>query len=475
MAAVYRNRIPNSCLVYTPSELADGMVKALKIKSSDKVLEPCVGEGALLRALSVAGVGRKQIFGLDLQKTRGQYDSKARVIRGTDYMSWSRVTNQRFDKIIANPPYIAIERLQKEMRSAACNVAPFDGLHVKAASNTWYAFLIASLGLLKPSGSLCFVLPAAWDFVNYADHLRSTIGNWFERVEIHRSQSPLFQTAGIQDGSVVIVAHRLRKRKSSGNSSRSRLPQRFEYQTPAELIKGLETTRKGNFPNWANDNSNCPIWLPSIRKANDFGKLGDAVSIGIGGVTGDASFFLLNEGQRIEHSLPVACMRPVVSRARHLISPSIGRNVWERLKTKGERVWLFDPPPSAIRHHAVKSYIRWGVRSGCNLESQKIAERAPWFRARLPSLPDGYLSGMSSSGPMICFREMDRLTATNTLYVVYFNRDLSTSDRAAVSLALLTSRVADRLSRIGRSYADGLIKFEPVDLRLLEIPRVART
>jgi hypothetical protein len=250
---------------------------------------------------------------------------------------------------------------------------------------------------------------------------------------------------------------------------------RFEHRTSMDLITGLKFTRSAKSQGQANDGLNQPIYLPSVRRTNDVGKLGDAASIGIGGVTGDASFFLLNESQRIEHSLPVACLRPVISRARHLVSPSISRDVWERLKTKGERVWLFDPPPSVMLHYAVRDYIRWGVKSGCNLQSQKIAERTPWYRARLPSLPDGYLSGMSSSGPIICFRNMDRLTATNTLYVVSFNRNLSASDRAAVSLALLTSRVADRLSRIGRSYADGLIKFEPIDLRKLEIPRVTQT
>jgi len=182
------------------------------------------------------------------------------------------------------------------------------------------------------------VLPAAWDFVNYADHLRSTIGYWFERVEIHRSQSPLFQAAGIQDGSVVVVARRLRKRKALDNSSRSRLPLRFEYQTSADLITGLRATRRAKSQSLSNGHLNHPICLPSARKTNDVGRLGDAVSIGIGGVTGDASFFLLNENQRIEHSLPVACLRPVVSRARHLVSSSIGRDVWERLKIKGERV-----------------------------------------------------------------------------------------------------------------------------------------
>jgi adenine-specific DNA-methyltransferase len=466
--------VPDSCLVYTPTALAEGMVRALKVKPADRVLEPCVGQGALLRALAVAGVKKSQVVGLDFQQEAGLWDASANVTRGVDFLRWSRLATQRFDKVIANPPYIAIERLQGTMREAACNVRSFGGLDVRASSNTWYAFFLASLGLLKPHGSLCFVLPAAWDFVNYAEQLRLRIGGFFEAVEIHRCRTPLFKATGIQDGSVVIIARRLNKpTKSIGAKKRERVV-RFEHETPAELIKEIRRLRRTNSCEKVSQSALKGPTSGGCLQEIDEVKLEEAAAIGIGAVTGDASFFLMTEDQRIRLSLPVSCLRPVISRARHLVSPSINTKVWEQLRSSGERVWLFDPPPSALQHPAVKRYIRWGRKAGCDVLNQKIASRTPWYRAKLPPPPDGYLSGMSSFGPIICFRGMERLNATNTLYVVKFKPNLTLDGKGAISLALMSSRVTDRLSRIGRSYADGLIKYEPVDLRNLRIPRVSQ-
>lgn len=464
LGSAEESRVPESCLVYTPPKLASAMVKALRIKDTDRILEPCVGEGALLRALSEAGLKRDQISGLDLSPITGMYDHFANVQRSIDFLQWSRATDQRFDKIIANPPYVAIERLQPAERAAACSVTQFQGVGVKPSGNLWLAFFVASIGLLRPGGGLCFLLPAAWDFANYSGDLRLKIGRWFDRVDVHRSHEPLFRASRIQDGSVVVVATQLRSTPSD-----LKHPTRFEYRDASQLIKGLASVSSS-----ARRIRNL-VSAPAIVSSVDTTKLEAAVTIGIGGVTGDSSYFVLNESQRIALGLPTSAMRPVLSRARHLVSSSIDRSIWDKLKSAGERIWLFDPPPSLLHHKAVQKYIKWGQSGGCRTTNHKIAGRTPWYRTKLPSAPDGFLSGMASAGPVICHRGMDRLTATNTLYVINFDRNLTNADRAAVSLALLNSSVVDQLRRVGRTYADGLIKFEPGDLRQIRIPRVVQT
>src|ERR1019366_6050075 len=105
-----------------------------------------------------------------------------------------------------------------------------------ASGNCWYAFLVGSIRLLKPSGSLCFVLPAAWDFANYAEPLRSEISSHFEEVNVFRSETPLFEASGIQDGSVVLVARNL---KSPSRTSDQTKLKRSEYKTAKGLITSL--------------------------------------------------------------------------------------------------------------------------------------------------------------------------------------------------------------------------------------------
>ena len=79
------------------------------------------------------------------------------------------------------------------------------------------------------------------------------------------------------------------------------------------------------------------------------------------------------------------------------------------------------------------------------------------------------MSGMSSWGPWVVFREMADLGATNTLYVVRFVDAMTLNEQAAWAMWLLTTRAQAKLRRVGRRYADGLLKFEPGDIAALPI------
>jgi len=71
-------------------------------------------------------------------------------------------------------------------------------------------------------------------------------------------------------------------------------------------------------------------------------------------------------------------------------------------------------------------------------------------------------------GPWLCFRRWDGLSATNTLYIGKF-RTHDVTNHVGLAIALLSSRVREQLVEVGRRYADGLIKFEPADLREIRI------
>ena len=91
-------------------------------------------------------------------------------------------------------------------------------------------------------------------------------------------------------------------------------------------------------------------------------------------------------------------------------------------------------------------------------------------RAQVP-----FLSGMSNCMPWLSFRVMPNLLATNTLYVVNFTDQLlKAPERVGVAMSLLTSDVRDQMRERGRSYAAGLLKFEPSDLLDLQLPKIGK-
>jgi len=146
-----------SCLVYTPERLADALVGSLRPKKrveDHRWLEPCVGQGALLSALARSGVPNHQITGIDLANCPEATDALARVRRGVDFLGWSKRTTLHFDRIVANPPYLALRELQGHLlENALTTTVPVDGTLVPHRANCWYAFLCASIGLLREGGA----------------------------------------------------------------------------------------------------------------------------------------------------------------------------------------------------------------------------------------------------------------------------------------------------------------------------------
>ncbi len=480
--------IPRSCVVFTPRPLADAMVQALGDNQHATWLEPCVGDGVFLQALAASNVPPIRIRALDIDTTLSPQDQLARTLRGEEFFCWAESTTERFSRIIANPPYVALNRMPPDVQEAAVRITiPGTTRRVALGANSWFAFLCANIALLRPRGSLAFLLPAAWDYADYAAPLRDSIRLLFETVEVHRCRRPLFKT--VLEGSVVLLA-----RNYHGALLRHKPTplRRIDYKTPDALITSLAANRPATTSsatrviNISTDARLGPVqqspvppasWRPAETKAsNSMRRLGDVIQIRLGGVTGDANYFVLSEEQRLHHRLPSAACRPIISRARHLTAAAITTEYWCQLRDDGERVWLFDPRPSHTSIEAVKNYLDLSPEEGgCDRTALKVRSRDPWYRTPIQRHIDGFMSGMSGWGPWVVFRKMPRLAATNTLYVVHFRAGGTDDERAAWAMWLLTSDASRHLDRIGRRYADGLVKFEPGDVAELPIARPART
>lgn len=430
------------------------MVRALDNLPRSNWLEPSHGSGVFLTALAELNIPASRIRAVDLDTSSTPQDELAETIRGVDFLQWSSLTAERFDRIVGNPPYVAISRLQNSARRAAACVKDFDDLPIGSCSNTWYAFVLCAIRLLRDGGSLGFVLPSAVEYAEYSGSLREAIRDRFESIELLRCRRPLFD--GVQEGTVVVIA---RGYKQGPFTFRRR-----EFQTPNRLIAALSASSNGTRP--------CPRQNRcDMDGAVAFSEIAD---LRLGGVTGDNRYFLLTDKQRKQRGIPAQACKPVVSRARHLCAPVLTKRDWNVLKSSNERVWLFKPRPASLKKPSVRRYLRRSSKNGgCHRSAYKVSVRSPWYSTPLPSKPDGFVSGMSRFGPWICLSKFRQLNATNTLYVVRFNSSLSENQRFGYALALLCSPVQRQLRRAARRYADGLIKYEPSALTNLRLPKVS--
>lgn len=450
------SHVPSSSTVYTPDALASAMVRALGDKPSSVWLDPCVGDGAFVAGISGLGIPSQHILAFDLNPESAVRDALAQTHRDVDFIAWASSQQQpACDRLIMNPPYVALSKLQGAPRSAALSLSGPNGERIPLKANYWCAFVLAAMHVLRPDGCMAAVLPAAWDYARYARSIRETLVEGFGEVTIIRSTSPLFP--GVLEGAVVVIA---KKRLHP-----SRTVRRIETPDAAGMIQILDDLSKGRTP------PSVKTIFPIKSKRQQETRLGDLLDIRIGGVTGDAHYFLMTEDQRRAFGLPRAALRPVLTRCRHLRRAIFTQQEWQDLLEAGERVWLFSPAGSALEHDAVRRYLEEGKeRKKCHTDRYKIKAREPWYQTPVPTRIDGFLSGMSKRLPFLVLREIPRLSATNTLYVARFKRPADLQKRLAVGIALLSSQVRKDLAVRARVYADGLLKFEPAELGNVRIP-----
>jgi adenine-specific DNA-methyltransferase len=450
--------VPRSSTVYTPSDLAAAMVRVAQRSQADLWLDPCVGDGAFVVEMAGAGIQRDRIRALDIVPRPSVCDRLARTMRGVDFIEWAGRNSNSVDRVVMNPPYVAINRLGGAPRRNALAVSFASGRKLTLGTNYWCAFLIKAVTCLRSGGTLIAVLPAAWDFARYAARVRDEVAQSFEHLTVIRCSSPLFPT--VKDGAVVLVG------KNRGAAPARH--ERIEVANLAETIATLEALGAGGRPKGATTIRSLP------KRETHRVRLDSFLEIGIGAVTGDAHYFLLSESERKELNLPLSAVRPVLSRCKQLVSAVIDGRQWRQLRDGGERIWLFRPGKAARKQAAVKTYLWHGARGECNMSAFKIASRPEWHQTRLPRRVDGFLSGMSKRLPFLVLQAMPGLTATNTLYVVRFRHAASASERAGLGVTLLTSEVRRELRRHARNYADGLLKFEPRELGNIQVPVVSR-
>src|SRR5437016_5874037 len=175
---------PNSCKVSTPKDLADAIVKALGPDSDLNWLEPSHGSGVFVEAISRLGVPKRRIVAVDLDPVGSSADNLATTFRRVDFLKWAQETRRRFDRIVGNPPFVSIKHLRMSLQETATNVRDFDGNPIGRGANTWYAFILASLRLLKKDGCIAFVLPSAAEFTNYSAGIRTAVHDTFRSLEL---------------------------------------------------------------------------------------------------------------------------------------------------------------------------------------------------------------------------------------------------------------------------------------------------
>ena len=173
---------------YTPPELVKFMVVYLKKEKQDfdNVLEPSAGDGRFLPLLLSCSnhVEAVELFQEKVQEIEQQYRCEKLTVECENYIRYASINDDRYSLIIGNPPYISLKTMNKADIGKAKKFCEEVGLPSSAMQNMWVAFVLASCKLLRPDGTLFFVLPMEFLQVQYAEKLRSYLESKFNTIHI---------------------------------------------------------------------------------------------------------------------------------------------------------------------------------------------------------------------------------------------------------------------------------------------------
>ncbi|ARU55741.1 modification methylase [Oleiphilus messinensis] len=147
------------------------MVGLLDLTESCQLLEPCAGDGAFIDQIITQGFhGEMHLFDLNpesIEKLKEKYKPFNNIKIDVDDFVF-QITSEKYDRIIANPPYGAYQTPEKRKQLKKNYPTVY-------AKETYGVFLMRALEMLKEGGKLVFIIPDTYLTLHMHEGLRSEL------------------------------------------------------------------------------------------------------------------------------------------------------------------------------------------------------------------------------------------------------------------------------------------------------------
>ena len=171
---------------FTISLIADFMVTLISHSKDSRVLEPSCGKGVFLDQL--VDKGFTNISAYEIDKTLGaKYD----FIKFLSFLSVP--TNEKFDVVIGNPPYIRWKNIEPELKSELEGNELWNR-YFNSLCDYLFIFILKSIEHLKEGGELIFICTEYWLNTTHSVTLRNYMcqNGYFTEI-YHFKETPLFE------------------------------------------------------------------------------------------------------------------------------------------------------------------------------------------------------------------------------------------------------------------------------------------
>lgn len=446
---------------YTPPVLIASMIDlAAEGKSPSRVIDPATGSGRLLIA-----AGRKfrnsRLLGYEIDPVAALVARANISVRGLasrtlvllrDFCSAKIPHTNGTTLYLANPPYTRHHDISDEAKSWFARTTLRAGIPASLLSGLHSYFFFATAMKAKRDDCGVFLTSGSWLDACYGASIKTLLLNGLGGDALVLIDP---RTTAFPDATTTAVIARFRKGADARSIHFSRLVT-SRGTTRRSAGRALSTKTLARRVHWFNI-----IGGHVQRPSSGFVELGELCRVHRGQATGLNRVWIAGEHTA---ALPDEVLFPTITRAKEIIEAHGVLRKSQRLRCvvdlpsdldtfKGQQKHAIDKfLANARRHRAHSSYL--------------AKHRSPWWRVGLRPPAPIVVTYMGRRPPVFA-RNFAKARLLNIAHGIYPRKRLSS--KALDSLVKHLAKAA--ASSSGRSYAGGLLKYEPSDIMRILVPR----
>lgn len=459
---------------YTPLPLAEMMVKIFSgNKQIKNVLEPSCGDGVFLDAMNNTDIIDQfdTITAIEIEddeavKVQNRYESKKnlRVINQDFFDYYEEYSDEKFDLILGNPPYIRYQYLEEEQRALLSDILTSQGMKANKLINAWVGFMVACVNMLSDQGKIAFVIPAEILQVVYAEDLRLFLSNNLSKISIITFEELVF--SDIEQEVVVFIGEKGEEEKGIRIIELNNLDDLKDFDINSNGFQKLQHVHEKWTKYFTTDKENELV--SEIRNNDLFHKLSDCALINVGITTGNNKYFSVDKNTVEKYELE-SVVRPLIGRSSHANSIFFTQNDWMENVNSGKAAYLIDFPETPYDEYPEKhkEYIELGEEKEEN-KGYKCSIRDRWYRIPSIWVPDAFFLRRNNLYPKFVLNRCEAVS-TDTMHRIKFNDGVSAEK---IMLSYYNSISFAFTELCGRSYGGGVLEILPGEVGNIYVPKL---
>lgn len=454
---------------YTPSEIAEYLVKEMDLTDGQSVLEPSVGDGAFLFP---ALEHTQNITALDInEEAVNELTNKTNIdILNMDFLEFANNLSdkKRYDIVLSNPPYLSFKKLSEEQRKLLSDILSSNKIKTVKQTNLWAGFVVGSLSMLKAGGKFAYVLPAEFLYTVYGKEIQKYILDNSSNLTIIGFKTVVFEDT--QQDTILVYGQKKLSDSDELSLTCFTLDSLLDFQDMKKIevlkVKGKQMSN-GEAIDWKLVNTSKDfrdLYKNRFKAVSE--PITNLADIKIGLTTGANNVFIVNKEVVDEYNLSNYA-RPLLRNAKDVANTSYNKKLFKKLKDENKKVFLLDFNSQELCDCA-KKYIYdievLGLHKG-----YKLQNRTKWYNIPQMESPDMFMLRRAGEDARLILNDIKAMSTDN------FHHMFLKEDRPNEELLVLSYTSIYRLSieLASRSYGGGALEILSGDFNKLRVPKIS--